>query len=205
LNPRLLLIAGISVATAILLGGLALIFMRGDRPPAPPTSTVTSSTAAVGGPFTLVNANGETVTEKNFLGKYLMVFFGFTQCPEICPTTLDDMGRALQALGPDASKVTPIFISVDPEHDTPEIVGDYVAFYDTRIVGLTGSLEQITAAAKAYKIRFEKIELETGGYTMDHSSLIVVMGPDGTFRGLLRPEDTPEEMAAALSKWMKEG
>lgn len=202
MDQRLPLIAGIAVAAAIMIGGLVLIFTRGQERIAPPP-TVTA--AAVGGPFTLVNAKGETVTEKNFAGKFLMVFFGFTNCPEICPTTLDDMGRTLQAMGDSAAQVTPIFISVDPERDTPRVVGDYVAFYDTRIVGLTGSPEQVAAAAKAYKVYFQRVDLEGGGYTMDHSALIIVMGPDGTFRGLLNHDVAPEEMALQMKSFMKEG
>jgi protein SCO1/2 len=150
-----------------------------------------------------MNGKGETVTDKDFLGKYTMVFFGFTRCPDICPTTLDEMGRALQTLGPAASKVTPVFISVDPERDTPEVVGDYVAFYDARIVGLTGTPEQIDKVAKTYKVYYKKQEFEEGGYGVDHSGLIIVMGPDGKFRGLIESGATADVMAAKINEIMK--
>jgi protein SCO1/2 len=201
LNPRLLVVAAIAVTAAILLGGLFLIFTRGDRVPTEQADTAIE--VPIGGPFTLVNGKGETVTEQNFLGKYLLVFFGFTYCADICPTTLDEMGRALEVLGPSAAQVTPIFISVDPDRDTPEVVGDYVAFYDTRIVGLTGTQEQVEAVRKAYKIYAEKRELEGGGYAVDHSGLIIVMGPDGKFRGLIEQNATAASMAARVTEIMK--
>src|SRR6202008_4481524 len=118
-------------------------------------------------------------------------------------TTLDEMGRALQTIGPAANMVTPVFISVDPERDTPEVVGDYVAFYDSRIVGLTGTPEQVAGVAKAYKVYYKKQEFDEGGYGVDHSGLIIVMGPDGKFRAILESGASADVMAAKLTEIMK--
>ncbi|MBI1238898.1 MAG: redoxin domain-containing protein [Alphaproteobacteria bacterium] len=192
---RPFLLAGIAVCVAILAGlGLTLLLPAGAPPQAP---TAASAPVPIGGPFTLVGGDGLTVTDADFRGRFMLVFFGFTHCPDVCPTALEEMGRTLETLGEDSKRVTPVFISVDPERDTPDMVQDYVAFFDTRIVGLTGSDAQIDAVAKAYKVYHEKVEIE-GGYTVDHTALTYLMGPDGTFRQLFRPQETPEERAKAI-------
>jgi len=141
---------------------------------------------AIGGPFTLTDHNGKQVTEKDFHGKNMLVFFGYTFCPDVCPTTLTDISEAMEKLGDDANKVTPVFITIDPARDTPEYLKEYVEHFDPRMVALTGTPEQITAVAKAYRVYFAKAAQEKGAdaddYLMDHSSVSYLMGPDGAFK-----------------------
>jgi len=143
----------------------------------------TTGKALVGGPFTLVDTSGKTVTDKDFRGRYMLVFFGFTHCPDICPTELQVMDATMEALGADAKKVAPIFISVDPERDTPEVVGDYVKNFGDKIIGLTGSQEQVAGAAKAYRASYAKFKDKESAtdYSIDHSTLVYFMGPDGEY------------------------
>ncbi len=195
-------IAALGVVAAVVLGGLlAVLIPVPERTPAVQGETPVA--VPIGGPFTLTNGEGKTVTEKDFAGRYMLVFFGFTHCPDICPTTLEHIGRTLVALGGDAKAITPVFISVDPERDTPETVSDYAQFYDKRIVGLTGTPEQVAAAAKTYKVYFQKVELGGGDYTIDHSTLIYLMGPDGKFRAVLRTDDPPEAVAAQIAEVLR--
>lgn len=139
--------------------------------------------ALVGGPFTLTDQNGRTVTERDFLGKYMLVFFGYTYCPDVCPTELQVMMAALDAMGPEAGKVQPVFISVDPGRDTPEVLKAYVGNFGPRLIGLTGSPDEVAAAAKAYRVYYAKAGKTSSAtdYLMDHSSIIYLMGPDGRF------------------------
>ena len=139
--------------------------------------------ALVGGPFTLIDSAGKTVTDQDFRGRYMLIFFGFTHCPDICPAELQVMAAALDQLGDKAKKVVPIFISLDPERDTPEAVGAYVKNFSSNIVGLTGSMEAISATAKAYRVSFSKFQDKSGGdnYTIDHSALAYLMGTDGEY------------------------
>jgi protein SCO1/2 len=137
----------------------------------------------IGGPFTLVDQDGETRTEADFKGEYMLIYFGYTYCPDVCPTALNDMGLALGELGKSADKIRPVFITVDPARDTPERLKPYVANFHPRMVGLTGSDEAVTAAAKAYRVYFAKAktEAEPGEYLMDHTSIIYLMSPDGRY------------------------
>jgi cytochrome oxidase Cu insertion factor (SCO1/SenC/PrrC family) len=139
--------------------------------------------ALVGGPFTMVDHKGRTVTEKDFAGKYMLVFFGFTFCPDICPTELQVMTAALDQLGIAGEKITPILVSVDPARDTPAILASYVENFHPKLVGLTGSPEQLAQMAKAYKVFYAKVENASRpqDYLMDHSSILYLMGPDGKF------------------------
>jgi protein SCO1/2 len=123
------------------------------------------------------------VTDQNFRGRYMLIFFGYTHCPDICPAELQVMAAALDQLGPKAAKVVPIFITLDPERDTPEAVGAYVKNFGPNIVGLTGSTEAVAAAAKAYRVSFSKFQDENSGtnYTIDHSALAYLMGTDGEY------------------------
>lgn len=139
--------------------------------------------ALVGGPFTLTDQDGRRVSEKDFLGKYMLVFFGYTYCPDICPTELQVMMAALDELGNAAEKVQPVFVSVDPERDTPEVLKSYVENFGPRLIGLTGSPEEIAAIAKAYRVYYAKSgnEASPDTYLMDHSSILYLMAPDGSF------------------------
>jgi protein SCO1/2 len=163
------------------LGGAAALMLTRD----PAASVVTSGTALIGGPFSLVDQQGKTVTDKDFRGRYMLVFFGFTHCPDICPAELQVMAESLEALGAKAEKVVPIFITLDPERDTPEVVGDYVKNFGSRFVGLTGSPQAIAEAAKAYRVAFSKFlpegEADDQNYSIDHSAIAYLMGPDGEY------------------------
>ncbi|MBI3701718.1 MAG: SCO family protein [Afipia sp.] len=158
--------------------------------------------AAIGGPFQLTDQNGQTVTEKNMLGKPSIIFFGFTHCPDICPTSLFEMSEVLRAMGPDAGKVNAYFVSVDPERDTTAAMKDYLSSFDPNLKGLTGTPDQIAAMISAYRVYAKKVPLKDGDYTMDHTALIYLMDRDGRF---VRPFDLkrkPEESAADLRRYL---
>jgi cytochrome oxidase Cu insertion factor (SCO1/SenC/PrrC family) len=168
------------------------------------TSTATSSGPSVGGPFELVGQNGKTVTEKDFDGKYMMIYFGYTYCPDVCPTALSDMATALDAIDPEkAAKVQPIFISVDPARDTPEHLAEYVSFFHPRLIGLTGSEKQVKEAARAYRVFYRIGEPQSDDpqdYLVDHTSIIYLVGPDGKLVTHFSHGTTPEAMAERLGK-----
>jgi len=162
------------------LGGAALLVLsQGGQGPA----VQTSGKALIGGPFTLVGRDGKPVTDQAFRGKYMLVFFGFTHCPDICPAELQVMAAALDELGPKANEIIPIFITLDPERDTPMVVSDYVTNFSPRFVGLTGSSEQIAAAAKAYRVVYSKFQQDNSSsdYSIDHSAFVYLMGKDGEY------------------------
>jgi cytochrome oxidase Cu insertion factor (SCO1/SenC/PrrC family) len=162
----------------------------------------TSGKALIGGPFTLSDTSGKQVTDKDFRGRYMMVFFGFTNCPDICPAGLQLISAALDRIGAKADNITPVFISVDPARDTRERLGAFVKNFDDRIVGLTGTPDEIAAAAKAYRVFYEK----TPGagapddYGMNHTSIIYLMGPDGEYVTHFTPMTSVEQMAEKLGK-----
>lgn len=164
--------------------------------------TKSSSSVSVGGPFTLVNGKGETVTDKNFAGEYMLVYFGYTYCPDVCPTALTDMATALDLLGDDkAKKIQPIFISVDPARDTPEHLAEYVTFFHPRLIGLTGTEQQIKDAARAYRVFYrigEAAPDDPQDYLVDHTSIIYLIGPDGKLVTHFSHGTTPEAMAERL-------
>lgn len=142
-----------------------------------------SGVALVGGPFSLVDQDGRRVTEKDFRGRYMLVFFGYTYCPDVCPTELQVMTAALDQLGAEADRIQPVFVSVDPARDTPEVLKAYVGNFGPRLVGLTGTPEEVAAIAKAYRVYYAKAggSSSSTDYLMDHSSIIYLMGPDGRF------------------------
>lgn len=141
-------------------------------------------------PFGLVDQDGQTVTEASYLGKPSAWFFGFTHCPDVCPTALAEMSAILEALGPDADKVQVVFVSVDPERDTPGIMKDYVEYFDPRIDGLTGSLENVSAMARDRYIFFEKVPMEGDDYQMEHQASIQLVDAQGQFFGTLVSEES---------------
>lgn len=166
-----------------------------------PLSAVRVSARArpIGGPFTLAGSGGAQVSDASFRGCYMVVFFGFTHCPDVCPAKLEEIARTLEALGPAAGRVAPVFISVDPERDTPDLAADYAAYFDRRIVGLSGTPDQVFEVAKAYRAYYQRVDLEDGSYVVDHSALVYLMGPDGAFREIFRPDETPDAMAAKIA------
>jgi protein SCO1/2 len=157
---------------------------------------------AIGGPFTLIDENGAARHARDFHGRLMLVYFGYSYCADVCPTTLATIGAALAKLGPEATRVVPVFITVDPARDTPTQLKRYLANFDPRFVGLTGSAAQIEQAAGAYHVYYKK-EPEAGGqYTMDHSSAIYLMARDGTYLGRFNPGIGAAEMATALKKYL---
>lgn len=180
------------VAAAILLG-----WWRVDGPGAPARPVQAAGAPIdVGGPFSLVDHTGRRVTDADFRGRPMLVFFGFTHCPEVCPTTLLDITNQLKALGPEAERLQVLFITVDPERDTPAQLALYLQSFDPRIVGLSGTVDEVEAAVKAYKAYARKIPTEDS-YTMDHTASVYVMDAAGRFRTLI---DYHEEAQAAQAK-----
>jgi len=192
------------ILAGFMFGGLlALAVLPGVRERMfPGVAIKTVGQALVGGPFTLTDHTGKRVTDQDFRGRFMLVFFGFTYCPDVCPTALQVMGAALQKLGSKAEQITPVLITVDPERDTPEQMAMYVKSFHPRLVGLTGSPDEIAAVAKAYRVYFKRVPdpKSSGGYTMDHSAIIYVMGPDGAFRTHFTYTVDANAMAERLTK-----
>lgn len=195
---RLVIIATLAFA----LGGLAaLLVLPGVRERVLPT-TISVGQALVGGPFSLVDHTGKRVTDADFRGKHMLILFGFTYCPDICPSGLQVMSAALEQLGDKADRIVPVLISVDHERDTPAQLADYVKSFHSRLVGLTGTAEEIAQAAKAYRVYYKKVvdEKSTAGFTYDHSALIYLMGPDGRYLAHFSHAAGPDAMASRLAK-----
>ncbi len=160
-----------------------------------------SDAPSVGGPFALVDGHGKTITDADFHGKLMLVYFGYTFCPDVCPTTLGVIGQALDKLTPDErKKVAPVFITVDPERDTSKVVGEYVANFSADMVGLTGSPDAVEKVEREYHVYAKKHPEADGSYSMDHSSIIYLMGPDGRFRGILSGEVTTAQVVDGIRK-----
>ncbi len=185
-------IVGLLVAV-LLLGTGSFIWLSGG-----------GTASLVGGPFVLEDGNGKPVTDRDFRGKYMLIYFGYTFCPDVCPTTLNEVATALDHLGPKAARLQPIFITVDPKRDTPDVVKQYAAAFTPRLVGLTGSPEQIAAAAKAYRVYYAEHRTGPGpnDYSMDHSSILYLMGPDGQFIAPIRADEDGAQMATDIEKLM---
>ena len=157
--------------------------------------------AAIGGPFQLTDQAGRTVTEKNLQGRPTLIFFGFTHCPDICPTSLFEISEVLRAMGKDADRVNAYFISVDPERDTTEAMKDYLSSFDPHLEGLTGNPEQIAKVISAYRVYARKVPLKEGDYTMDHTALIYLMDRDGRFVSPFNIKRPPEQAAEDLRRY----
>jgi cytochrome oxidase Cu insertion factor (SCO1/SenC/PrrC family) len=198
---RKLTLATVILAGFLLGGLLAVALVPGARERLLPSNVRSVGQALVGGTFALIDHTGRRVTDRDFHGKFMLVFFGFTNCPDVCPTALQVMAAALDKLGPAAERITPVFISIDPERDTPAALALYVASFHPRLVGLTGSQAEVDAVAKAYRVYVKKVPdpKSTAGYTMDHSSIIYVMGPDGSYRTHFTHAVNPDTMADRLS------
>jgi protein SCO1/2 len=195
----------IIIAAGLIIGGAAAlaVFPEAREKLLPSPRTTVSGKALVGGPFTLTDATGKEVTDKDFRGRYMLVFFGFTSCPDICPAGLQLISAALDNLGPKADRLTPVFVSVDPERDTPPKIGAYVKNFNSRFVALTGTPQQVADVAKAYKVYYKKVPNEGGApgdYGLDHTSIIYLMGPDGEFVTHFTPTTTVDDMTAKLDK-----
>jgi protein SCO1/2 len=167
-------------------------------------SVSTDQAVALGGPFSLTDQNGIVRTDKDFQGKYMLVFFGYTYCPDVCPTTLAVMAAALDKMGARAEKIVPVFITVDPKRDTPEKIKSYLSSFGPRFVGFTGEPDNIATVAKEYSVYYKEHPAENGGeYTVDHSGVIYLMDPKGAFVANYSPETLPDAMAADLMKRLR--
>jgi protein SCO1/2 len=189
----------IAVAAAAVLGlgaGAALLAM--NRP-----SDSAAADLRIGGHFALATPDGRAVTDASYRGKWLLIYFGYTFCPDACPTALSSIGTALDRLGPLADKVQPLFITVDPERDTPAVVAGYVKSFDPRIIGLVGTPEQIAAVAKEYRVYYITRSLGDGDYAVDHSSFIYVVNPRGEFVRLLTGDLPGHALADELRQLMQ--
>jgi len=153
----------------------------------------------IGGPFRLTDTGGHTVTDASFRGRWMLVYFGYTSCPDVCPTELATIGAVLRELGPEADRVAPLFITVDPARDTGKVLGAYVRLFDPRLIGLTGTPAEIAAAARAYRVFYRRVALHDGNaYLMDHSSFVYLMGPDGRFIDLFNPRTRATDIATSI-------
>jgi protein SCO1/2 len=190
---RSILVVGAAALVAI--GGAAGAWVLRPRP----TPVVQSSgSPSLGGPFTLVDTQGRTVTDRDLIGRPTVIYFGFTYCPEVCPTTLAAMTQWLKALGPDADKLNVLFVSIDPERDTPKQLGLYLSNFDSRIRGLTGSSKAVAQAAHDYNVYYQKVALDGGSYTMDHSTTVYLMDRKGQFRDVIAYKEPDADAIAKL-------
>ena len=198
--PRrpILIFAALVLLVAAGLGGYATL-NRGAQAP------LGSGVALVGGPFTLTDQDGRRVTEKDFLGKYMLVFFGYTYCPDVCPTELQVMTAALDQMGAQADRIQPVFVSIDPARDTPQVIKAYVGNFGPRLMGLTGTPEEVAAIAKAYRVYYAKAgnTASSTDYLMDHSSIIYLMGPDGRFVKHMPYTTDAAKLAAELQETLR--
>jgi protein SCO1/2 len=169
----------------------AVAFTLGTRPSRPPSN--------IGGAFSLVDQNGKRVTQADYAGKPLVVFFGYTHCPDVCPTTLSDMSQMLQALGK-TEPVQALFITVDPERDTPTALKDYLSSFDPRIAGLSGDQAAIADVERRYRVYAQKVPTKDGDYSMDHTAVVYVMDKDGRFLNALNLSQKPEAAAEEFKR-----
>ncbi len=194
-TPRILLIFA-AFLSGLLVVFVAILFVTGRT-----SSSI--GVAAVGGPFHLVDQSGKVVTDQDLKGKPYLVFFGYTHCPDICPTTLFDMSQVMKQLGPDADRTGAVFITVDPERDTPAVMKDYLSNFDPHLRGLTGDQASVDAAIKEYRVYAKKVPLKDGDYTMDHTAVVYLMDKNGNF---VAPFDVtnqkPEAAAAELRRYL---
>ena len=160
--------------------------------------TVTSGRIAIGGPYVLTDQDGKPRASTDFAGKYQLIYFGYTFCPDVCPTTLALEAAALDKLGPDQERIVPVFITIDPARDKPEVLKKYLTAFGPRFVGLTGTEQQIEAVEKEFRVYAKKQPVTGGTYAMDHSSVLYLMGPDGNLVSFFDEVTQPEELAKAI-------
>ena len=182
--------------------GLLLVFAAVVYFAGRSSSPIGPAIAAVGGPFHLEDQNGKPVSDADMKGRPFLVFFGFTHCPDICPTTLFEISEVMRKLGKDADRTGVLFITVDPERDTPAALKDYLSSFDPHLRGLTGDPAAVNAAIKAYRVYAKKIPLENGDYTMDHTAVVYLMDKDGHFVAPFNLKQTPEAAAEQLRRYL---
>jgi protein SCO1/2 len=158
--------------------------------------------SAIGGPFKLVDQNGKPFTEADLKGKPALVFFGYTHCPDVCPTTLFELSGVLRVMGKDAGGANAVFITVDPERDTPAVLKDYLSAFDPHVTGLTGTDEGVAAVEKAYRVYSKKVPTGNGEYSMDHSAIVYLMDKNGRFVAPFSLKRSPQDAAADLRKYL---
>jgi protein SCO1/2 len=180
---------------SLLVGLLAMLWVMGG------VRGVTTP-AAIGGPFQLTDQSGATVTEKDLQGRPTLIFFGFTHCPDVCPTSLFEISEVLRAMGKDADRVNALFISVDPDRDTAAAMKDYLASFDPHLKGLTGDAASVQKVITEYRVYAKKVPLKDGDYTMDHTALIYLMDRDGKFVAPFNLNRKPEEAATDLRRYL---
>jgi len=195
--PRYVVIA-VTLAGLLVLAAGALLSVAFRDNPKGAAGTLLAS--AIGGPFHLVDQNGKPFGDADLKGKWHLVFFGYTHCPDTCPTALNEMALALDRLGEKRGEVGIVFITVDPERDTQEVLKSYVESFDTPIVALTGTAEEVKEAAKAYRVYYAKHPRSDGEYDMDHSAVVYVMDPGGRFTATFTPDSTAQAIAERLQK-----
>ncbi len=184
-----------SFAASLLIGLLALMWGLGG------VRGVTAP-AAIGGPFQLTDQSGEAITEKSLQGRPTLIFFGFTHCPDVCPTSLFEISEVLRAMGKDADRVNAYFVSVDPERDNNTAMKDYLSSFDPHLKGLTGDPAAVAKVLSAYRVYAKKVPLKDGDYTMDHTALTYLMDRDGKFVAPFNLNRKPEEAAADLARYL---
>jgi protein SCO1/2 len=195
-TTRLLLLASAFLA-GLLSVALIIVIVAGRGPT--PLATAASS---IGGPFSLIDQDGRPITDQDLKGAPYLMFFGFTHCPDVCPTTLFEISEVLAKVPADAGRVAAIFATVDPERDTPDKMKDYLASFDPRLRGVTGDPAAVAAFQKAFRVYSRKVPLADGDYTMDHTALVYLMNKDGQFVVPFNLKRTPEEAAADLRRYM---
>jgi protein SCO1 len=193
-TTRLMLVLAAFLAGLVLCFAVVLLLTgRGSAP-------LASGTAAIGGPFKLTDQNGKTISDQDLKGRPFLVFFGFTHCPEVCPTALFDISEVLNKLGPDADKVNALFVTVDPERDTPAALKEYLSSFNPRLIGVGGDADALAAVAKAYRVYYKKVPLKDGDYTMDHTAIVYLMDKNGQFVAPFSLKRRPEDSAAELRR-----
>ena len=199
MNPRtvrlMLVLAAFLAGLVLCFAVVLLITGRGTAP-------LASTSAAIGGPFKLIDQNGKSISDQDLKGRPSLVFFGFTHCPEVCPTALFDISEVLNKLGPDAEKVNAVFITVDPERDTPEKLKEYLTSFNPRLIGVGGDADALAAVAKAYRVYYKKVPLKDGDYTMDHTAIVYLMDKNGQFVAPFSLKRRPEDSAADLRRYL---
>ena len=190
--PRLVLVLSALLVGLILLA-TTLLLTNANRQSQP--------NLGIGGPFRLINQEGVEVSERDFLGRPSLVFFGYTHCPDICPTKLLEVSEIFRALGAD-KKINALFMTIDPERDTPALLKDYLSSFDPRIVGLTGTSEAISSAEKTFRVYARKVETGEGSYSMDHTALVYLMDRQGRFISVFNTEQDVQAAAKALAPYL---
>lgn len=195
-----LVVAGLLIGVGItaVWGFMVFLADSGSPPPQP------SGTPLIRSEFTLVDHTGRTRTEDDFGGRWQLAFFGFTHCPDVCPTTLSTISQLLDEMGADASKIAPLFITIDPDRDTPEAMAEYVEAIDPRVIGLTGSPEQINEAARAFRVYFARVGADgtATDYQMNHSTFVYLMDPLGRYAMHFSHHDDPAALAGRIREFL---